>query len=102
LKLENVKAEQIRAELIPQKYDFIISRAVTRFINFLPWVKGKFNKESHHELKNGLLLLKGGDVDEEMEETLFEYVTFHLMDYFNMEFFDTKKVIHVPWTDKKN
>jgi 16S rRNA (guanine527-N7)-methyltransferase len=101
LGLKNVKAEQIRAELISDKFDFVVSRAVTRFINFVPWMKGKFKKESFNEFPNGLLLLKGGDVDEEMEETLYPYVTYHLSDYFQTEFFETKKVIHVPWTDKK-
>lgn len=101
LKLSNVEAQQVRAEELVRKYDFIISRAVTRFANFYPWVKGKFKKEDFNEFPNGILLLKGGDVDEEMEERQVSYVTYHLDDYFKEEFFDTKKVVFVPWEGKR-
>jgi len=101
LKLSNVEAQQIRAEELVRKYDFIISRAVTRFANFYPWVKGKFKREDFNEFPNGILLLKGGDVDEEMEETPASYVTYHLHDYFKEEFFKTKKVVYVPWEGKR-
>ncbi|MDX5478453.1 MAG: 16S rRNA (guanine(527)-N(7))-methyltransferase RsmG, partial [Cyclobacteriaceae bacterium] len=79
----------------------VISRAVTRFANFYPWVKGKFKKEDFNEFPNGILLLKGGDVDEEMEERQVSYVTYHLDDYFKEDFFDTKKVVFVPWEGKR-
>jgi 16S rRNA (guanine527-N7)-methyltransferase len=82
LKLSNVEAQQVRAESLVRKYDFIVSRAVTRFANFLPWVKGKFKKEDFNEFPNGIFLLKGGDIDEEMEEREVSYVTYHLDDYF--------------------
>jgi 16S rRNA (guanine527-N7)-methyltransferase len=101
LKLSNVEAQQVRAEDLVRKYDFILSRAVTRFANILPWVKNKFKKEDFNELQNGLLLLKGGDVDEEMEEREVSYVTYHLDDYFKEEFFKTKKVVYVPWEGKR-
>jgi 16S rRNA (guanine527-N7)-methyltransferase len=101
LKLSNVEAQQIRAEELIRKYDFVMSRAVTRFANFLPYVKGKFKREDFNELQNGLLLLKGGDVDEEMEERDLGYVTYHLEDYFKEEFFQTKKVVYVPWEGKR-
>ncbi|MFC0261498.1 16S rRNA (guanine(527)-N(7))-methyltransferase RsmG [Fontibacter flavus] len=101
LKLSNVEAQQVRAEELVRKYDFVISRAVTRFANFYPWVKGKFKKEDFNEFPNGILLLKGGDVDEEMEERQVSYVTYHLDDYFKEEFFDTKKVVFVPWEGKR-
>jgi 16S rRNA (guanine527-N7)-methyltransferase len=101
LKLSNVEAQQTRAEELVRKYDFIISRAVTRFVNFYPWVKGKFKREDFNEFPNGILLLKGGDVDEEMEETPASYVTYHLNDYFKEEFFKTKKVVYVPWEGKR-
>ena len=101
LKLSNVEAQQVRAEELVRKYDFVISRAVTRFANFYPWVKGKFKKEDFNEFPNGILLLKGGDVDEEMEERQVSYVTYHLDDYFKEDFFDTKKVVFVPWEGKR-
>jgi 16S rRNA (guanine527-N7)-methyltransferase len=101
LKLSNVEAQQVRAEDLVRKYDFILSRAVTRFANILPWVKNKFKKEDFNELQNGLLLLKGGDVDEEMEERDVSYVTYHLDDYLKEEFFETKKLVYVPWEGKR-
>lgn len=101
LKLTNVEAQQTRAEDLVRRYDFIVSRAVTRFANFLPWVKGKFKREDFNEFQNGMLLLKGGDVDEEMEERDLSYVSYHLDDYFKEEFFETKKVVYVPWEGKR-
>lgn len=101
LKLSNVEAQQARAESLVRKYDFVISRAVTRMINFFPWVKGKIKREDFNEFQNGILYLKGGDVDEEMEELDKSYVTYHLSDYFKEDFFETKKVVYMPWEDKR-
>lgn len=101
LKLPNVEAQQARAESLVRKYDFVVSRAVTRMANFYPWVKGKIKKEDFNEYPNGILYLKGGDVDEEMEETRKSYVTYHLEDYFKEDFFETKKVVYMPWEDKR-
>ncbi|WP_439490337.1 16S rRNA (guanine(527)-N(7))-methyltransferase RsmG [Algoriphagus sp.] len=101
LKLSNVEAQQARAEQLIRKYDFVISRAVTRMANFYPWVKNKIRKEDINEYPNGILYLKGGEVDEEMEELGKSYVVYHLEDYFKEEFFETKKVIYMPWEDKR-
>jgi 16S rRNA (guanine527-N7)-methyltransferase len=101
LKLANVEAQQARAEELIRKYDFVISRAVTRMANFYPWVKNKIRKEEFNEFQNGILYLKGGDVDEEMEELNKSYVVYHLDDYFLEDFFETKKVIYLPWEDKR-
>lgn len=101
LKLSNVEAQQARAETLVRKYDFVISRAVTRMINFYPWVKGKIKREDFNEFQNGILYLKGGDVDEEMEELDKSYVTYHLSDYFKEDFFETKKVVYMPWEEKR-
>jgi len=101
LKLGNVEAQQARAEQLIRKYDFVISRAVTRMANFYPWVKNKIRKDDFNEYPNGILYLKGGEVDEEMEELGKSYVVYHLEDYFKEEFFETKKVIYMPWEDKR-
>lgn len=101
LKLSNVEAQQARAETLVRKYDFVVSRAVTRMANFYPWVKGKIKREDFNEFQNGILYLKGGDVDEEMEELDRSYVTYHLDDYFKEDFFETKKVVYMPWEDKR-
>ena len=63
LGLENVKAEQMRANKVDEKFDFIVSRAVTNMPDFVKWVRKKIKKDSVHEFKNGILYLKGGDLD---------------------------------------
>lgn len=94
--LSNVKAEQIRAEQIKGEYDFIVSRAVTRIREFYTWVNRKTKKHSSHKLDNGILYLKGGDLDEELAELKRPYSLYDLSDYFSEEFFQTKKVVYVP------
>ncbi len=95
LGLENVKAINDRAENILVSYDFIVSRAVTRMPEFMAWVKNKTKKKSQHELKNGILYLKGGDLTEEMATIKNKVSYYDLSDYFGQEFFETKKVVHV-------
>ena len=93
--LTNIKAEQCRAETISSQFDFIVSRAVTQMPEFVNWVKGKIKKKSEHQLQNGILYLKGGDLSEELMP--FTNITeYHLSDYFQEDFFETKKVIHLP------
>jgi 16S rRNA (guanine527-N7)-methyltransferase len=94
--LTNVVAEQIRAEQIKGEYDFIVSRAVTRLKEFYGWINKKVKKQSVHELHNGILYLKGGDLDEELNELKRPYTTYDLSAYFKEEFFETKKVVYVP------
>ncbi|WP_016990823.1 16S rRNA (guanine(527)-N(7))-methyltransferase RsmG [Flavobacterium sp. ACAM 123] len=95
LELENVKAEQLRAELVKGDFDFIVSRAVTNMPDFVSWIKDKVKKKSKHELRNGILYLKGGDLTEEL--AAFPKATqYDLADFFEDEFFETKKVVHVP------
>ncbi|WP_226390596.1 16S rRNA (guanine(527)-N(7))-methyltransferase RsmG [Penaeicola halotolerans] len=96
LGLKNVVAEQKRAEEIKRKYDFVVSRAVTRFANFYPWVANKFKNKSNNDLDNGILYLKGGELDEEMSEAGLPYSLYDLTQYFEEEFFETKKVVYVP------
>ena len=95
LGLKNIKAEQKRAELVEHDFDFIVSRAVTNMPDFVSWVKGKMKTKSKHELENGILYLKGGDLSEELKD--FPKATeYNLSDYFSDEFFETKKVVHLP------
>jgi len=96
LGLKNVKAEQIRAEQLKGKYDFIVSRAVTRMKEFYGWVHTKVKQDSTHALDNGILYLKGGDLEEEMRELKRPYSVYNLSDYFKEEFFETKRVVYVP------
>jgi 16S rRNA (guanine527-N7)-methyltransferase len=95
LELKNVKAEQLRAENAKGDFDFIVSRAVTNMPDFVSWVKTKIKKNNKHELKNGILYLKGGDLTEELKD-LPKATEYNLADFFEDEFFETKKVVHVP------
>ena len=94
--LKNVRGEQIRAEQIKGQYDFIVSRAVTRIKEFYGWIHNKTKKQSVHPLDNGILYLKGGDLDEELAELKKIHQIYDLSDYFTEEFFETKKVVYVP------
>ena len=96
LGLTNVKASHLRAEQVTDKYDFVVSRAVTRLIDFYPWVQGKFNKKSNNAIPNGILYLKGGELAEEIEESRLKVELYPLKDYFEEEFFDTKYVVYIP------
>lgn len=95
LGLENVKSINDRVENILVSYDFIISRAVTKMPEFMSWVKNKTKKKSNHELKNGILYLKGGDLAEEMSAVKNKITYFELSNYFSSDFFETKKIVHV-------
>lgn len=95
LGLKNVKAEQMRAENVKEDFDFIVSRAVTNMPDFYAWVKDKIKKQQKHELKNGILYLKGGDLTDEL--ALFPKATeYAISNFFSDEFFETKKVVHLP------
>ena len=95
LGLTNVKTTHNRVEDINGTYDFIVSRAVAAMPTFVRWVKGKIAKKQNHELKNGILYLKGGDLTEELVN-FPKAAIYNLSDYFTEDFFETKKVVHLP------
>ncbi|PTX63560.1 16S rRNA m(7)G-527 methyltransferase [Kordia periserrulae] len=93
--LTNVSAYHLRAEKVKGEFDFIVSRAVTNMPDFVKWVRKKVAKKQQHELKNGILYLKGGDLTEELQD--FPKATLYaISDYFEEDFFETKKVVHLP------
>jgi len=94
LNLKNVVARQQRAEEVKDKFHFIVSRAVTEFPVFYNWVKEKFLKENFNDLKNGILYLKGGDLQEEFGPLYNRAKFYDLKDFFEEEFFETKKVVY--------
>lgn len=96
LGLTNVTAEQARAEQLKREYDFIVSRAVTQMKEFYDWVHQKVKRESLHPLDNGILYLKGGEVEAEMDHLKRPYRVYDLTDYFKEEYFQTKKVVYLP------
>lgn len=97
LQLKNVSTIHNRAEKINRKFDFIVSRAVTNFPDFLKWSQGKIKNKHLHKLPNGILYLKGGDtqlLQTEMGKYFDTALIFNLNDYFPYAFFETKKLIH--------
>ena len=94
--LTNTKAMQIRAEELDGEYDFIVSRAVTTLGEFVPWVKGKISKSQYNKLRNGILYLKGGDLTNELFTFRHKVKTWDISEWFEEEFFETKKVIYLP------
>lgn len=94
LGLKNVNAFQSRAEEVKDKFHFVVSRAVTEFPVFYSWIRNKFLKENFNELPNGILYLKGGDLQEEFGRYFEKSVFYELKDYFEEEFFETKKVVY--------
>jgi len=95
LELNNIKTLHIRAEQVEEKFDFIVSRAVTKLPDFLKWTKDKVKKQSKHALKNGILYLKGGDLQEELSVLKWKYTLCHLSNKFTEDFFQTKKMVHI-------
>lgn len=95
LGLTNVKTTNDRVENVPGQYDFIVSRAVAQMETFVRWVKGSIAKKNVHELKNGILYLKGGDLSEELDKYTTATI-YKLTDFFEEDFFETKKVVHLP------
>lgn len=96
LGLTNSKAMQIRAEQLDGEYDFVVSRAVTTLGEFVPWVKGKISKTQYNKLRNGILYLKGGDLTNELFTFRHKVKTWDISEWFEGEWFETKKVIYLP------
>jgi len=95
LGLTNVKTTHGRVEDVKDTYDFIVSRAVAAMPTFVHWTKDKIAKKQNHDLKNGILYLKGGDLGEELQD--FPKATiYNLNDFYTEDFFETKKLVHLP------
>lgn len=96
LGLTNVSAHQVRAEEIKSTYDFVVSRAVTNLGEFYSWTNRKIKRQSINAMPNGILYLKGGELEDELAGIVQPAQVFHLSDYFIEEFFLTKKVVYIP------
>ena len=103
LNLKNVRAEKIRSEKVNGKFDFIVSRAVTNMTDFVKIINGKISKKNNHNLSNGIIYLKGGDLNLELKNFKSSKV-FDLSNHFGYSFFETKKVVYlpIPYMDKDN
>lgn len=95
LGLKNVKAQHIRAEKVQGQFDFVVSRAVTKMDDFVKWIKKKVATKHKHEIRNGILYLKGGDLTEELIH-FPKASLYSISEEFLEDFFLTKKVVHVP------
>lgn len=96
LGLDNVSAEQVRADKVPKQFDFVVARAVTQLPEFMNWVRKKIKKTAFNNLPNGVLYLKGGDLKEEFEKIRETPVATPIREFFDYEEFDQKYVIRVP------
>jgi len=94
LGLTNVTAAQIRAEDVREKFDFVVSRAVARLATFHPWIAHRYKAKPAKGA--GLYYLKGGDLEEEIAESGLVVRVVDLSEFFEEEFFETKKVVVVP------
>jgi len=95
LELNNVIAQQIRVEEVKEKFDFIVSRAVTSLDVFYNWIKTSINTKNSNNIPNGILYLKGGDLNEELKSLKKSYKIYNLNNFFTEDFFETKKVVHI-------
>ena len=100
LNLQNVRAEHLRVEEVKQKFDFVVSRAVTAFPTFYAMVRTKVANQSHNDLPNGILYLKGGDFEEEISPFRPQINVYDLHNYFDEEYFETKRLIHLTLKNK--
>ncbi len=95
LGLKNVTAYHLRANEVPGKFDFVVSRAVTRMNKFLPWVENKISDRCLNPWPNGILYLKGGDLKEELREIKRPTEVLPISEWYTEEFFETKAVVYV-------
>lgn len=95
LELDNVQTEINRAENISKKFDLVISRAVTALPRFLQYTSKNIQVGSGNNIKNGIIYIKGGDFDDELNEIEWNYKIYRLNAYFIEEFFNTKKIVHL-------
>jgi 16S rRNA (guanine527-N7)-methyltransferase len=94
VQLKNIRAEQLRAELIKHQYDFVVTRAVAPLSTLVIWLKGKLSGKHQHDINNGIIALKGGDLAEEIGS--YKATVINLADYFREDFFSTKKLVYLP------
>ena len=98
--LKNVRFSHARAEEIKDKYDFVVTRAVMSMVDLIKIARKNIAKEQHNALPNGIIALKGGELDGEIAAVKNIAAVWPLSDYFEEEYFETKKVVHVGITSK--
>lgn len=96
LGLTNVYAEHVRAEQLKEKFDFVVSRAVTQLPEFVGWIQKNIASKQQNAIPNGILYLKGGNIDSEIRPFRKSASVEELSDWFDEEFFETKKLVYLP------
>ena len=92
--ITNIDARNVRVEQIPEKFDYVVSRAVTEMPQFVKWIWSKIERGEKGTLPNGILYLKGGDLSEELAATKMKWTEYNICDFFEEDFFETKKVVY--------
>lgn len=92
--IKNLDARNTRVEQIPEKFDYVVSRAVTEMPTFVKWIWNKIERGAKGTLPNGILYLKGGDLTEELAATKMQWTEYPISEFFDEEFFETKKVVY--------
>ena len=92
--IKNIDARNVRVEQIDEKFDYIVSRAVTEMPTFVKWIWSKIERGQRGSLPNGILYLKGGDLTEELTATRMQWRQYNISDFFEEDFFETKKVVY--------
>ena len=95
LGLKNINSQWSRAEDLDYSYDFLVTRAVAKMPALINWSKGRFNNDSIHQIENGIIALKGGNIDDELNG-IVEKKILDIKDIFNFEYFNDKKLVYVP------
>lgn len=93
--LKNVEFSHARGEEIKEKYDFVVSRATMSLVELIKCVRKNIDHTQHNALPNGIIALKGGELDGEMASMRKICTTWDLAQYFSEPYFETKKVVHV-------
>jgi 16S rRNA (guanine527-N7)-methyltransferase len=92
--LKNVTGVWMRAEMLKEKYDFVVSRAVTAFPQFYRWTKSLVDPVSKNSMKNGIIYLKGGDLSQELAGFGKKIVLEPIHQWFVEEWFVEKKIVY--------
>lgn len=96
LGLQNVEPRCARVESIPERFDYVVSRAVTAMPELVGWVWNRIERGQRGSLPNGILCLKGGELGEELGLTGKRWYIYDIARFFEEEFFETKKVVYTP------
>lgn len=96
LGLQNLTPRCVRVETLPERFDYVVSRAVTAMPEFVGWVWNRIERGQRGSLPNGILYLKGGDLAEELALTGRRWTVYDIDRFFDEEFFATKKVVYTP------